>query len=94
MDDKVMVTSMVNGIVKVVSLSHRVWNKKGQTLPVSKDLLREAIYKPGVENMFKTGVLYIEDMDFKIELGLEEEGAKQPTQIIPVDAKYLNRVLS
>ena len=93
MDDKVMVTSMVNGIVKVVSLSHRVWNKKGQKLPVSKDLLREAIYKPGVENMFKTGVLYIEDMDFKIELGLEEEGAKQPTQIIPVDEKYLNRVL-
>ena len=32
-------------------------------------------------------------MDFKIELGLESEGAKAPTDILPVDDKYLNRVL-
>jgi hypothetical protein len=43
--------------------------------------------------MFKNGMLYIDDMDFKIELGLEEEGAKVPTAIIPVDEKYLERVL-
>jgi hypothetical protein len=62
-------------------------------LPIEKDVLREAIYEPGVEYMFKNGILYIEDMDFKIELGLEEEGAKAPTAIIPVDEKYLERVL-
>lgn len=93
MDEKVMVTSMVNGIISVASLSHRIWNKKGQKLPVSKELLREAIYKPGVEYMFQKGMLYIDDMDFKIELGLEPEGAKAPTQIIPMDEKYINRVL-
>ena len=43
--------------------------------------------------MFKNGMLYIDDMDFKIELGLEEEGATKPTAIIPVDEKYLERVL-
>ena len=93
MDDKVMVTSMVGGTISVPSLNRRVWNKKGQKLPVGKDILREAIYNPGVEYMFKNGILYIEDMALKIELGLEEEGAKVPTQIIPVDEKYLNRVL-
>ena len=93
MDEKVMVTSMVGGTVSVASLNHRVWNKKGQKLPVSKDALREAIYEPGVEYMFKNGILYIDDMDFKIELGLEEEGAKAPTQILPMDDKYMNRVL-
>ena len=93
MDDKVMVTSMVSGTISVPSLNRRVWNKKGQKLPVGKDILREAIYNPGVEYMFKNGILYIEDMALKIELGLEEEGAKVPTQIIPVDEKYLNRVL-
>ena len=72
---------------------HRVWNKKGQKLPVSKDILREAIYEPGIEYMFKNGILYIEDMDFKIELGLEAEGTKTPTQIIPMDEKYMTRVL-
>ena len=43
--------------------------------------------------MFKNGVLFIEDMEFKIELGLEAEGTKVPTQILAVDDKYLNRVL-
>ena len=93
MNEKVMVTSMVGGTVSASSLEHKVWNKKGQKLPVSKDVLREAIYEPGVEYMFKNGILYIEDMDFKIELGLESEGVKAPTDILPVDDKYLNRVL-
>ena len=93
MDDKVMVTSMVGGTISVSALEHRVWNKKGQKLPVSKDILREAIYEPGVEYMFKKGILYIEDMDFKIELGLEAEGTKVPTEILPMDEKFMNRVL-
>ena len=93
MNDKVMVTSMVGGTISVSALNHRVWNKKGQKLPVSKDILREAIYEPGVEYMFKKGILYIEDMDFKIELGLEAEGTKVPTEILPMDEKFMNRVL-
>ena len=93
MDDKVMVTSMVGGTISASALNHSVWNKKGQKLPVSKDILREAIYEPGIEYMFKNGILYIEDMDFKIELGLEAEGTKTPTQIIPMDEKYMTRVL-
>ena len=96
MNDKVIVTSMVNGLVSINRPEHRlvrVWPKKGTKLPVEKDALREAIYEPGVEYMFKNGMLYIDDMDFKIELGLEEEGAKAPTAIIPVDEKYLERVL-
>lgn len=93
MNDKVMVTSMVGGTVSASSLEHRVWNKKGQKLPVSKDVLREAIYEPGVEYMFKNGILYIDDMEFKIELGLEAPGTEIPTEVLPVDDKYLNRVL-
>ena len=96
MNEKVIVTSMVNGLVSINRPEHRlvrVWPKKGTKLPVEKDALREAIYEPGVEYMFKNGMLYIDDMDFKIELGLEEEGTKEPTAVIPVDAKYLERML-
>ena len=96
MNEKVIVTSMVGGNVGL-TLPHlrvnKTWPKKGTNLPIEKDVLREAIYEPGVEYMFKNGILYIEDMDFKIELGLEEEGVKTPTAIIPVDEKYLERVL-
>ena len=93
MNDKVMVTSMVGGTISASSLEHRVWNKKGQKLPVSKDVLREAIYEPGVEYMFKNGILYIDDMEFEIELGLEAPGTETPTEVLPIDDKYLNRVL-
>ena len=93
MNDKVMVTSMVGGTISASSLEHRVWNKKGQKLPVSKDVLREAIYEPGIEYMFKNGILYIDDMELKIELGLEAPGTQTPTEVLPVDDKYLNRVL-
>lgn len=96
MNDKVIVTSMVNGLVSINRPEHRLvktWPQKGAKIPVEKEALREAIYEPGIEYMFKNGMLYIDDMDFKIELGLEEEGAKVPTNIIPVDEKYLERLL-
>lgn len=96
MNERVMVTSMVSGrIGLVIPRMHvnKVFPKKGTKLPVEKDVLREAIYEPGVEYMFKEGLLYIEDMDFKIELGLEAEGTTKPENIIPIDEKYLTRVL-
>ena len=96
MNERVIVTSMVSGRIGLVLPRmhiNKVWPKKGTKLPVEKDILREAIYEPGVEYMFKQGLLYIEDMDFKIELGLEEEGAKAPTNVIPMDEKYMARVL-
>lgn len=96
MNERVMVTSMVSGRIGLVLPRlhiNKVWPKKGTKLPVEKDVLREAIYEPGVEYMFKQGLLYIDDMDFKIELGLEEEGTKTPTNVIPMDEKYMARVL-
>ena len=96
MNERVIVTSMVSGRIGLVLPRlhiNKVWPKKGTKLPVEKDVLREAIYEPGVEYMFKQGLLYIDDMDFKIELGLEEEGTKAPTNVIPMDEKYMSRVL-
>ena len=96
MNERVMVTSMVSGRIGLVLPRlhiNKVWPKKNTKLPVEKDVLREAIYEPGVEYMFKQGLLYIDDMDFKIELGLEEEGTKTPTNVIPMDEKYMNRIL-
>ena len=96
MNERVIVESMVNGIIGINRPEYhlvKTWPKKGTKLPVEKDALRQAIYEPGVEYMFKKGMLYIDDMAFKIELGLEEEGTEQPTAIIPMDTKYLERVL-
>ena len=95
MNDKVIVTSMVSGVIGLNHPEYRLvktWPKKGTKLPIEKEALRQAIYEPGVEYMFKNGMLYMDDMDFKIELGLEEEGTKIPTTVVPMDEKYLERV--
>lgn len=98
MDEKVLVTSMVKHSVGITLpqngyMIEKRWAQKGAKVLIDKESLREGIYLPGVEYMFKTGILYIEDMDFKIELGLEEPETKTPTNIIPMDEKYLERVM-
>lgn len=95
MNDKVIVTSMVGGNIGI-TLPHirfnKTWPRKGTKLAIEKDILREAIYEPGVEYLFRQGILYIDDLSFKIELGLEPEGVEVPTHVA-VDEKYMTRVL-
>lgn len=97
MNEKVKVTSMTKGQI-VISIPElrfkREWPKKNTTLPIEKEILREAIFIPGVEFMFKNGILYIDDMDFKIELGLEPESAKEPVNIIPLTDAQMKRILT
>lgn len=63
----------------------RVWEKKGAKKPIDFNVLKEAIYDSSVEYLLKQGILYIEDMDVKIALGLEEEG-EAPKITILTDA--------
>ena len=98
MNDKVLVTSMVNHSVGISLpqngyMVEKHWPQKNSKVLIDKESLREGIFLPGVEYMFKNGILYIDDMDFKIELGLEEPETKTPTNIIPMDEKYLERVI-
>lgn len=98
MNEKVLVTSMVTHSVGISLpqngyMVEKHWPQKGAKALIDKESLREGIFLPGVEYMFKKGILYIDDMDFKIELGLEEPDTKAPTNIIPMDEKYLERVM-
>lgn len=97
MDKKVKVKSLVSQRV-VLSLPElrlrRVWEKKGAVVLIPYEQLEEAMYSPGVENMFKEGILGIDDMEIKIALGLEEEGATEPTNIIILSDQELKRYLT
>ena len=57
----------------------RLWERKGAKKSIPLDVLREAIYDPSVEYLLREGILYIEDLDTKIELGLEDERAWRAT---------------
>ena len=95
--EMVTVISTVNGIVGIYLPDLRFkkeWTRKGQRQKIDKELLQDIMYDPGSEYMFRTGMLYIEDMDIKKEIGLEPEEATEPVNIIVLDEKQLNRYLT
>lgn len=80
---KVKVKSLVNGTVGLLDRDLRVnrtWNKKGAVYSFDKEILEELMYDPGVEYMFKEGILAIvgEEADkVNIELGLQSENEEK-----------------
>lgn len=96
-NQKIMVTSMTSGRIGIDLPDlrfKRVWEKKGSKKPIDLEILEQALYNPGVEYMFKEGILYIEDMDAKIKLGLEPEGAKEPENVIVLSDAQKKRLLT
>lgn len=72
----------------------RDWIRKDAVQYIEFGDLQQAIYTPGVEYMFKTGLLYIEDMATKIALGLEPEDAVKPVHVIVLDDAQRKRYLT
>lgn len=92
-DVKSTVKAMVS--INVPSLNlRRSWAKKGAIQKIDADLLQQAYFEPGVEYLFKTGILYIDDMNVKIALGLEAPGAEEPTNVIELTDEYAKKLLT
>lgn len=92
----ITIKSTVKAIVvmNVPSLNlRRTWQKKGAIQKIPMELLEQAIYDPGVEYLFRSGTLYIEDMEAKIALGLEEPGTEVPTKIIALTTEEAEKLL-
>lgn len=98
MDNKmVTVRNTINSSVgiNVPSLNFRKeWIRKDSIQKIPFEVLEQIIYDTGVEYMFKSGMLYIEDMEVKIALGLEEEKTVQPTNIKYYSTEDLKKLLT
>lgn len=84
-NEKVKVISMTTGRVSVKSPElhfARQWMKKGSSVMIDRTVLEELMYDNGFKYMIDTGMLYIEDLQTKKDLGLEPEDAKAPVNII------------
>ena len=95
-DTKIRIKNMTNsrcGINIPELRLKRTWERKNAIREIDFDTLQQANYYPGVEYMFTQGILYIDDMDAKIALGLEEEGTVEPTQIIVLTEAQKDRYL-
>lgn len=94
---KVIVTNMVNRRVGMTLPDlhfKRTWEKKGAKKPIDLEILEQAIYDPGVEYMFRQGILAIDDMEVKKFLGLEPEDATEPENIIILTDAQRKRYLT
>ena len=97
MENMVNIKSTVKALVSinVPTLNlRRSWPKKGAIQKIPFDVLEQAYFEPGVEYLFKTGVLYIEDMEVKRALGLEDPEAEAPTAIIDLTEDYMKKLLT
>ena len=90
MENKVRVVSKVGNKVTVnvpdIRFS-RTWPAAGAVVNIDKEVLEDLMYDIGFRNMIDMGILYIEDMETKKELGLEPEDATEPVNIIVLSDK-------
>lgn len=88
MGEKVTVISNSRNVVSVCIPDLKLkksWARKGAKVLIDKDILEEAMFDPGVEYMFKSGLLYVQDVKTKIDLGLEPEGATASKNVFMSD---------
>lgn len=93
---KVNVKSLTVGDVSVFepSIPFRMsWPNKGTTRQIDEDVLQQLMYMPGFEYMINNGILYIEDMEVKKDLGIEPEDASEPVNVIVLTDKERRRYM-
>ena len=89
-NEKVIVKNMTNSPVYIMSETtsfRREVAPKGGQAPIDKELFEQLMYEPGIRYMIESGILYIEDMEVKKELGIEPEDAEEPVNIIVLTDK-------
>lgn len=92
--DMIFVTSASNStvVINVPDMPlHRVWTKRGQRLPISRVDLERAFYDPGVDFLFRQGLLITDDKIFMQDVGLMDEN--EHTDIFPMTEQLQKRML-
>lgn len=72
----------------------REWPNKGASVLIERETLEEMMYDNGFKYMIDTGMLYIEDLEVKKELGLEPEDATEPVNIIVLSDNDMKRMMT
>lgn len=92
----VMLKNMVNSSVSVKDPSlgvNRTWHKRGQTLPIPYDTVELMLWENGFKHLIDSGILYIENMQDKKDLGLESADAIEPENIIALSTIQMENLL-
>lgn len=94
---KVKITNKYSGpvLVKIPDLNfRRELMARGSTFTVESEQLQEMMYDYGFRYMIESGMLYIEDLQVKKDLGLEPEDATEPVNLIPLEEPQMKRAMT
>lgn len=99
MGKKIKIQSLVSGIVIVKDDTLRLrreWKNKGAIQIIDSDDLDILLYDPGVEYMFRQGVLdfvdEVEGKKFKVDFGWEQPG--EEPEVIRVDDDLMREMMT
>lgn len=93
----VKITNMVNGMVSVKDPStgvNRIWRKRGQTSALPYETVEALLWQDGFLRLIQSGVLYIENLKDKQDLGLEPIEATEPTNILALTELQMKNLLT
>ena len=93
----VKVQNMVNKTIVIRKPEYnlnRRWTQKNQIIPIPFDALEQALWNEGIRTLFDRGMLYIPDMQDKIDLDLEPADATEPQNIIVLTDKQIENLLN
>lgn len=93
---KINIVNTIRGsiLVEVREIPFRhEWIAQGAAYAVDPKVLEQLMYDRGFKYMIDTGMLYIEDMKEKQNLGLEPEDATEPVNIIVLNDKERRRYM-
>ena len=97
MDNKMIVLkNEANSNVTIMSPSHNFIREivPGSETKIEKELFEQLMYEPGIKYMIDTGILYIEDLNAKKELGIEPEDATEPVNVIVLSDKQRRQYMT
>lgn len=92
----VILKSMVNGTVSVNYPQYNInrrWSQTGQPVAIPFHTVEQCLWENGFRRMIDSGILYIESMQDKIDLGLEPADATEPVNIIALTQNQIDSLL-
>lgn len=96
MTNKITVMNAINARIVINNPDlkfKRVLAQKGAKASIDKEIFTELMYSSSFRRMIENGIIYIEDMEAKKEVGLEPEEATEPVNIIVLTEKQQERLL-
>lgn len=73
---------------------NRRWQKVGQTQMLPFDIVYQMLWDSGFRSLIDSGILYIEDLQTKKDLGLEPEEATSPVNILVLNEQQMKEYMT